>query len=92
MTYSQTLIANFSAPSRVVSISYATDYVPGEDFVIFVSAITSGTAVVVRPSGSDADVTIKAVEGQRLGGQVGIVCSAVRNSGTSAGITLFAMR
>ena len=92
MTYSQTTIANFSAPSGVTEIDLSsTDYEPGHDFVIYVDDVTSGTNVKIDTSDGDTITLESASAGSRLGGDTGIVCSKVYKTGTTAD-TLYALR
>ena len=91
MTYSQTTVANFSAPSRVIKIDLSsTDYSPGEDFVVLVDDVTSGTAVKADTSAGNTITITKAVAGSRLGGETGIICSKIYKTGTTAN-SLFAL-
>lgn len=91
MTYSQTIIANYSAPSKMEEIDLSsTDYEPGEDFVIYVDDVTSGTNVKVDTANGEAITLESASAGTRLGGEVGIVCKKVYKTGTTAD-TLYAL-
>lgn len=90
--YSQTQISNLNAPQIVEAIDLTTDdYNPGYEFVVYVDDVTAGSTVKVDTTGGSTVTLTSAIEGTRLGGQTGIICTRVYRTGTTI-TTLLALR